>query len=291
MPAKRRLEDLFVRGDFLTFDDGRGDPLTVWLQKLSPVETSSALRRAGAARARIRAVRNAPESDAYMDIWLEVEEWEASGSLVDYLLAEAKAEIETRVEAQTAAEDEWRDEGYLQGLRDAWGGGGEEAWLTDPDSPEGQEATRVLTELKRFADAVSAEAEAEVAQARAALEETPIEDLREQAMTRVIRYRASEAWLEEFHRSEIFYGTHEAVPHAKSAGQWVAMPDRYWTKREDFDRVQAQVLAPLFAKYAEMTVDVTEGKGSGEIPTSSDSSEQPPEPATGISSGLAAVAP
>lgn len=291
MTTKRRLEDLFVRGAFQTFDDGKGEAVTVWLQKLSPIETSSALRRASAARARVRAVKADRTSDDYMDLWLEVEQWEASGSLVDYLLAETQAEVELRVEAQLGAEEEWAEESYLQGLRDAWADGGEDAWVSDPASPAGLESARIMAELKRFTEAVAAEVDPEVAVARAQLEATPIEVLREQALDRVIHYRASQAWLDEFHFCELFYGTHEAAADTVRPGQWVAMPARYWKKREDIDRLQAQVLAPLKEAYAMLSVDITEGKGSGETPTSSDSSGQPPEPAMGESFGLVAVSP
>lgn len=288
---KRRLEDLFVRGDFETFDDGKGEPITVWLQKLSPVEMSSALRRANAARARVRALKNDRESEEFMDLWLEVTEWERREDLIEYLLAEPQLRIEERVEAELGVEGEWGEDGYLQGLRDAWANGGRDAHIVDPESPEGVEAGRVLAELTRFSEAATEIAAPDIAAARAELEAKPYEELQEMALDRVIRYRASTAWIEEMHRCEIFYGTHEAVPDAKEPGKWVATHKRYWTRREDLDRVQGEVLGPLFTKYAELAVDVMEGKDSEGTPTSSDSSELPLEPATGNSSGLVAVGP
>jgi hypothetical protein len=289
--AKRRLEDLWVRGAFVDFDDGKGEPVTVWLQKLSPVETASALRRANAARARVKSVKAHPDSDEYMDLWLEVLSWETREELVEYLLAEPQANIEERVEAEMAFEDEWADENYLQGLRDAWESGGQAAYIVDPEGPEGVEAARVLAELTRFAEAAAARCAPEVAQARAQLEALSTEELQERAMDRVIRYRASSAWLTEMHLCEVFYGTHDAVPDAKQPGKWVALPGRYWTKRADFDRAPNEVLGPLLVKYAEVSVDVIEGKDSEETPTSSPSSGPPSGPATGDSSGLVSVGP
>lgn len=284
--GKRRLEDLWVRGAFVTFDDGKGEPVTVWLQKLSPVETASALRRANAARARVKSVRADPDSDEYMDLWLEVLSWDTREELVEYLLAEPQANIEERVEAELAFEDEWSEENYLQGLRDAWEGAGQAAYIVDPEGPEGVEATRVLAELTRFAEAAAERCGPEIAQARAQLEGLRTEDLQERAMDRVIRYRASSAWLTEMHLCEVFYGTHDAAPDAKRAGEWVALPGRYWTKRADFDRAPNEVLGPLLVRYAELNVDVMEGKDSEETPTSSPSSGPPSELATGDSSGL-----
>lgn len=287
--AKRRLEDLWVRGDFVDFDDGKGEPVKVWLQKLSPVDNNLALRRANAARARVKSVKYHPDSDAYMEMWLEVLEWDGVDELVTYLVAMPEASIEDRVEAEMAAEEEWEQEGYLQGLRDAWEGGLQDVYVVDPEGPEGVEAARVLAELTRFAEAVRERAAPEVAAARAHLESLPIAELQDLAMERVIRYRSSAAWLNEMRLSEIFYATHEALPDAKTPGKWVASLDRYWTRREDFDRLPNEVLQPLLAKYAELNVDVVEGKDSEGIPTSLPSSGPPPELATAASSGLVAV--
>lgn len=289
--VKRRLEDLFVRGDFVTFTDGKGEPITVWLQKLSPIEMSSAIRRANAARARVRALKNDRDSEEFLDLWAEVLEWERTEDLVDYLLAEPQVRIEERIEAELGAEGEWGEEGYLQGLRDAWADGGRDAYIVDPTSPEGVAAARTLAELERFAAEAAERCAPEIAQARAELEALPLTELQERALDRVIRYRASTEWIEEMHRAEIFYGTHEAVPDAKEPDKWVATHKRYFDKRDEISRLQGEVLRPLFEKYAELAVDVMEGKGSGETPTSSDSSEQLPEPAMGNSSGPVAVGP
>lgn len=287
--AKRRLEDLFVRGDFVTFDDGKGEPVTVWLQKLSPVETNNALRRANAARARVRSVKSDPTSDEYMDMWLEVLSWETKADLVEYLLAEPQSHIEQRVEAELATEEEWAAEGYLQGLRDAWLGGAQAAYIVDPESPEGIEGARILAEIDRFAAEARVKCEPEIAAARAQLEEEGLQELQSQAMDRIIRYRASAAWLNEMKLCEIFYGTHDAVPDAKVPGKMVATHTKYWPSRADFDRVSNQVLGPLLTKYEELSVDVLEGKDSEGTPTSSTSSGSQPEPETEASSGLVAV--
>lgn len=278
---KRRLEDLWVVGRFEEFDDGKGEPVKVWLQKLSPVDTGAALRRANAARARVKTLKQDRESDDFQDIWLEVLGWEDKDSLVAYLVVERQVRIEERVEAELAGEEEWANEGYLQGLRDSWAGGLEDAHIADPDSPEGQDAERVLAELTRFAGVAEQRCQPEIEAAKAELATRSIEDLREMALDRIINYRASEAWMEEFHRCELFYGVHPAEnPRA-----------RYWRQRAELDALSGEVLNRLYMVYADLSVDVVEGKGSGETPISSGSSEPPPEPAMGESSGLVAVSP
>lgn len=286
---ERRLEDLWVRGKFVTLDDGKG-PVTVWVQKLSPVETQAALRRANAARARVKALRHDRDSDGFMDLWADVLTWETKDALVTYLLAETQLRIEEKYEAQVAAQDEWAGEGYLQGLRDSWKEL-EEAHLVDPESPEGLEGARVLAELKRFGAAAEALGAGDLAAARAELEAQPMEALQEAAFERVLSYRGNAAWIDAMHRAEVFYGVHPAKP-GRDPGTWVAMATtRYWKSQDEFDRLPGEVLGPLFEAYAELSVPANEGKDSEETPTSSDSSELPSAPAMGVSSGPVAVAP
>lgn len=292
MPTKRRLEDLYVRGDFLTLDDGKDEPVTVWVGKLNPIDTEKAVRKASAARARVKASRHDRDGDEFAELWEEVLAFETEDQLVEYLVVEPQMAVEQRVEAQLATEEEWAHDGYLQGLRDAWEGGLKEVYIADPDSDEGAEAKRVLGELQRFADEAALKGADEIRDLRDAFEAKDLATLREEALERVIQYRGSQAWLDEFHRCEVFYGTYNAVPNTARPGEFSAdLSARYWRRREDFDRCQGPVLTALFEKYAEISVDVMEGKGSEGTPTSSDSSGSPSEPATGVSSGPAAVAP
>lgn len=289
--AKRRLEDLWVVGKFVTFDDGKGDPVTVWLQKLSPIDAGGAMRRANAARARVRALKYDRDSEDFMDLWAEVLEWDGKDQLVTYLLAEHQLRIEQRVEAQLAGEGEWAEENYLSGLRDAWEGGLSDTYIAEPESPDGVEAARVLAELQRFAAQAAERGTPEVAIARAELEAQDLKSLQEMAVERVISYRATTSWMEEFHRCELFYGVHPAQPDAHRPDKWVAMPGRYFAKREEVDRLPAQVLQRLHEEYALLGVDPAEGKDLEETPSSSASSESPFAPAMEVSSGPVAVAP
>lgn len=274
MPAKRRrLEDLYVIGKDVVFDDGHGDEVAVWLQKLNPVEMSNALRRANAARARVRSVRSDKDADEYMDLWLQVLEWDSHDALVDYLAAETVLRIQDRIEAELAAEEEWSKDNYLEGLRDGWEGGLEQEYFLNPDNAE---ARRVRAELERFAQEAVRRGEGETAAARREIGDQPVNILQEKAMDRIINYRSSAAWLEEFHRSELLYGVRPPDDHRAY----------YFTDATELDRLSGEVLARLYDEYAELSVDVVEGKGSQETPTSSDSSEPPSEVETGVSSGL-----
>lgn len=276
MAVKRRLEDLYIVGREVSIDDGTGDPVVVWMQKLNPVELNSVMRSANAARARVRSVRADKTSDEYMALWLDVLDWEDKAGLIEYLIAEQIMRIQERCEAQLEAEEEWSKDNYLQGLRDAWETGLSERHVLEPDDAE---ATRVLAELTRFATAAEEMGADDIALARAEMEAQPMEALQEQAMDRVIAYRSNASWLEEFHRAELLYGIRETSNHKT----------RYFTDRTQLDLLSGAVLGQLFAEYATLSLDVTEGKDSEETPTSSDSSEQSPQVETGVSSGLASA--
>lgn len=274
MATKRRLEDLYIIGKEVTFDDGAGDAVTVWLQKLNPVELSTALRRANAARSRVLTIKNHPESEDYQAYWLEALDFDTETGLVEYLAAEDSVRIQERVEAELGSQDEWAKDGYLQGLRDLWEDGLAEKHAMSPD----EESERVLAELTRFLTTANELAAPDMAEIRAELANLGTEDLRAQVFEKVLSYHGNSLWLEEFHRCELWKGVRD--PKDKSY---------YFEKREDLNGLSASVLNRLTSEYASLSVDVVEGKGSEETPSSSNSSAAADGAATGASSGLVVV--
>jgi len=269
------LEDLYIVGKELSFDDGGGEKVTVWLQKLNPVELSTALRRANAARARVLTARTQPDSEEHQSFWLEVLDFETKESLVEYLINERGVRIQERAEAELASHDEWAKDGYLQGLRDAWEDGLSERHVMEPD----EESERVLNEINRFVDDAAKIVAPEMDELRATYESTVIDDLRDEVFTKILSYRGNTAWLDEFHRCELWKGVRD--PKDRRA--------YYFEKREDLDYLTASITNQLMAEYASLSVDVVEGKDSEETPSSSNSSAPANEAATGASSGLVAV--
>lgn len=276
MPAKRRLSDLYTVGKYVEIDDGNG-PVKVWLQKLNPVENGNIIRFANAARARLRAVKRDKESPEYLDMLNEVLEWQDAGSLVEYIAGERILILQEIAEAKVAAEEEWSKDAYIQGLRDAWAGGLRDTYAVTPEDPE---AKRVFQELERFSKAANEISDPEIEELRGEISTKPLEKLQEEALDRIISYRANAAWLDEFHKGELLYGVRDPDDHRV-----------YYFDRDELDRLSAQVLTTLLNEYATLSVDVVEGKDSGETPTSSPSSEQSAEVGTQAFSGLVAVAP
>ncbi len=276
MPKKRRLSDLYILEKKITVDDGEGG-VDVIIRKLNPVEHESAMRRANAERARVLTLKNFPESDEYRAIYNQVLDLSEQPTLVDYVAGQESAQQMVNIEEELAAEDEWSKDGYLQGLRDAWEGGLEKKYASDPEDPE---VLRVLEELRRFSGLVEKEFEERVKDIRAKYEHLAVSELQQKVMTQLLEIEGELAWMKEFRRCEVWFSTRDPEDSKKY----------YFQDREEVSTLSLPVLEQLMTAYRELTVDVTEGKDSEETPSSSPSVEQPTKVETGVSSGLKVVA-
>jgi len=149
MPKTRRLTDLYVVGKEIDVDDGAGTPVKVWIQKLAPIDHETALRKANAKRAKTLAAYKKDMTlgdieNALTELMLATPNRD---ELVEFLVNDRIIKLYQAREAELAAEDEWAEEDYLQGLRDAWA---DELEEIAADNPEDEEVVRVKSELDRF---------------------------------------------------------------------------------------------------------------------------------------------
>lgn len=275
MAARPTLLDLYKRWAEHTVTgliDNKPVEIKVWLKKLSPTEHAKATRAASAARARHLAVALDPESDAYLAVKDDVFRMGDRDALIDYLTVEDVDKMRSSAEAALAAEPEWSEEGYLDGLRDSWVEGLADRYAEDPEDPE---AKRVMTELTRFTDAVAERVEPGIEDLRASYDHVPMDELHNSTVDQVIKNRAVLVWVNEFYRQQMFFGTRRHDDRNQ----------RYFANFDELDEMETQVRVQLQQGFEALTVDATEGKGSEEIPPSSDSSESPAAAETGASSG------
>jgi hypothetical protein len=272
--TKRRLTDLWVVGRELSLDDGSGEPIKIWIQKLNPVEAGETTRRCDAVRAKLLAARHERSGVTYqavqavvMDIGNDV------ARIADILLAEDRVRLVNSTEARMANEEEWSKNNYLQGLRDAWTDGVERRWLEDKTDPE---ADRVFTEINRFTEAVGELVDAEMDVMREAMMTRPLLELQDDLVQRLLELDSNQAWVEELRRCEIYYGTRETGDHRR----------RCFADRDEVDDLSPTTYQRLRAAFENLEVDVLEGKGSPAPTPSFPSSGQPGEEAAESSSGL-----
>lgn len=278
---KRRLADLYITGRPCKVDDGTGDSVEVWLQKPSPIEHETCIRRANAARARTLIVRQDRQSEEWQSVYSDVEDAGDREWLISYLIAEEVHDARSSVEARLAAEEEWNKDDYLQGLYDAWEGTQDSPGLKDDFArdPEHEEAKKVFEAMKAFTDLVNEEVEANAEVFKEVYEDVDDETLRLKAVERWLEAKANSAWLRELSLTEIFYAVREPDDHNR----------RYFDRREDVDLLAPEVLGQLRAAYNALSVEPLEGKDS-EVPVSSSlPSDQPGTAEPAPRSGLKAV--
>ncbi len=253
----RKLSDLYVLGGEVEIDDGTGDPITVWVQKLTPLQQEKTLRRANGARSSVLSVRKLP-ADAEERLVYQ-HELEAISrdrdAMIDYLIGEKLGLAYQVEEARLAEEDEWKKDGYLQGLSDAWNDTLRERYALDPEDPE---AKRNFEEQKRFADAVEKTVDGERKALAKDYADKTDEKLEEEVLDKVLESAADLEWLKEYRKCEVWFFTRTLEDHSVL----------YFEKREEVDELALETFGVLLEGYNNLRVDVLEGKDSEGTPPS-----------------------
>lgn len=280
MVAKRRLGDLWVVGKPLTFDDGKG-PVTVWLQKLNPIEEEEVIRRASAKRAKDLRLAHDHDSEEWKLCESDLLEFTDRASRVDIAIRDELIGRQMRIEAELSAEEEWAKDGYLQGLVDLWEGtddspGLKERFLTEPEDPD---VVRVKSELDRFNDRAEAEVEKERAALRRDWDSNSDDELLAKCVEVIMERRATDTLMSEYELWQIYYGVRD--PDHRS--------ERYFVSGDEVRAIDPKTRKALLDHYRTLMVEHTEGKDSEETPVSSPSSELSVPEETGDSSGLVAA--
>ncbi len=294
----KKLADLYARGKpFLIaeLDEETGapvdEPVAVYLAKINPVQQEEAVRIGNARQAVILTAQQDHSSQQWMAISGRALMKEVGG-LVDRLVDEHRAKREPVCESRIAHEDEWKKDGYLQGLRDAWAGGLEAKFAVDPSDPD---AARVSAELDRFQAQVDEELLSEVNPFRRDLEQSTIDDLREQWSEAELKLRGLIAFNVEYFKACLAFSVREpcdACPAAAASGEKHVggHPNRYFSSPDEIDVLDLRVRSQLQAAYNELTVGPTEGKDSPPQAASSGSSAPVAPVETEDSSGQTDVA-
>lgn len=262
---RRRLGDLYVRGKELKIDDGQGDPVVVWLQKLNGIDREACMRRSLAAKARFLRESEDDQGELYQSIYGQVRTMGDRDGLVRLIVAEDLAKFRPRAEAELALdEDGWGKDGYLQGLVDAWLGDDHNQGLAavkaeDADDPE---VVRVDGELRRFDAEVEVRVEAEERRLTKDWVDASDEEIWKRVTTTLLRSRADSTFAREYDRQQLFYCVRDPDEHGK----------RYFGMVVELDDLDESIYTELLSNYQALMVDSVEGKGSRASRPSSNSS-------------------
>lgn len=246
----RRLADLYVVGREVTIEDPQGD-VTVWVQKLNPIQQEQAFGRAAAQRAKVLSIKKlSPTDEDRLPFETQADEVASDrDTMIDMLSAVEISQAEQSCEAEAAEEDEWANDGYLQGLQQAWEDGAKDAYL-DPGDPGYKEARRVFDELKRFANQVDKAVEGHKKRIRKEFASVTDAELRKRIVDQLIEAEADLKWLTEYRRSQVWLSVREPQDHRKL----------YFENRSDVDDLAIEVLVRLINEYQSLEVDPVAGK-------------------------------
>lgn len=278
--TKRRLTDLWVVGRLLDVDDGDGDPIQIWLQKLNQIELNDTTRRCDAQRARMLAVRGNQDSDEWQALENAVVDYaRANGpeQVVEFLLIEDRPKVQRNHESRIANEEKWSKDNYVMGLRDAWQDGLDKRWLENNDDLE---PARVKAELDKFLAEVNEAVENEMDALRDGYKSMHQEEIDAKMAERLLEMEANQEWMKELWKCQLFYSIREPDNHA-----------RYFDKLDEVNALSIKAFEFLRDAYQNLEVDVLEGKDSGAPTPSSPSSEPLNGAATEGDSGLVVANP
>lgn len=286
--ARRRLSDLYQVGKEIIIDDGElvvdeetgeevPDPIVVYLRKLTLADQEKALRRANAARSASLALRTKPDSDEYRARFAEADAMDRDTKIMN-LIADDLIKARQSMAAEIAEEEdsEWAEDGYLEGLRDAWEDELSRVWAENPEDPE---AKRVYEELQRYEAEVVKFLDGQKASLAAQFERTSEDELTKQVVKKLFEMDAESAWYREFKRCQLWLAVRDPDDHKKL----------YFEDREEVDDLPMEVLTRLNREYEAMTVVTAEGKGSPAPASSSEPSESGETQETDTDSGQKAI--
>ena len=278
---RRRLGDLYVRGKEFEVDDGTGDPVVVWIQKLNEIERDATLRRASAVKARYMLECEQEETELFVATLASVREFLERDAMVNVIISEEVAKAQQRLEAQMIHdEDGWGKENRITELIELWTGtddvpGLAAAYAEDENDPE---ALRVKGEVEAFEADLKRKVEEEQQRLIGDLDDTPDNELARVAAREVLKRRADDEFMREWHRQQIFYAVREPDDRHK----------RYFGTLQEVDDLDDQVRDLLERQCNLLFVEANEGKDSRPS-TSYSSSSEPTETETKASSGLEVV--
>jgi hypothetical protein len=236
-------------GRELELNDGGSEPgISVYLQKISPIEQRDAADCATKARASLLAIKNSPiENKVLYEDQLEDMGLDSRESYIDFLSANRIEELRLSAEQRIAEEDEWSKNDYLHSLQEAWNSGLSDSWVVND---EDEEANRVYLELKRYTDIVEDSLSNDKKDIYAEFDLIEGTDLKNKVVDKVIEMEADFAWMNEFSFYQAFYATREVDDHNV----------RYFTSIDEVKTIDTRVLTEIISNYREMTVEGVEGK-------------------------------
>jgi hypothetical protein len=228
--SRRSLEDLYQTGEMVDVSPAQDGSVEVFIRKMGPSQQQTAVRKANAARIRVKQLANREEDDDQKLVILEEVDKLTPEDQITYLTEVEIASEKEKIEQELSEEEEWAEDGRLQALVDAWEDGLLEEWLKG-EGERSQESEDVFNEMKRFADAVEEKMKARRDNARADIEEMTEEEIYQKVLDNYIDREAGLTWIKVFREYQILFGVEDPETHEKiydNIEQVEMLPNELW---------------------------------------------------------------
>lgn len=251
---RRRLEDLFDRGAYITFNrDSDGRPIVnptvssdsdmkIWVAPPSPLQREMAVREAQASRARVMIEARKDENST---TWLTIRAFIANlktDALIEYVLDLDTNEFLSDARRDVLKQPEWED---FNALRDAM------RQFEEAGSPEDDEEWKpILSRDIEFGRQVNDRAEEIRSDARDGYKHMPRPKIEEKAIDKRVDQAGSAAFVSAYEEWMLFYAVRDDEDHSTL----------YFEDRNDVKSLPQPVQQALGDKLNDFIVDASEAK-------------------------------
>lgn len=245
-----RLSDLMQDGDELEVPIGVDDlTLKVWIHKLNKGEHDAVVRAANLSVAGLLAVKKLPRTHPdYQEFYAEIDSSNTSDEDLVGILATWKTKKRiVAIREKVMGEEKWSKDGYLQELQEAWIENLEARYAEDPEDVE---AKRVLDELDKFGEELSAAIQEQQEAYIEELNEYTPEKIRDFVADMLIDERASDLSLSEYMRLRAYHSVREFDNRSKL----------YFESVEEYDSCSDAIKAQIDNRIYNLTLSTSELK-------------------------------
>lgn len=248
MPKSKLLSDLFVVGKTVTISDGQNEE-EVFVQKINQFEHDQSVREANKRKALVLAkLRLAQDSADRAEYNVRLGTEVTASGIIDILVMQDVETMRQAKEDEVAAEDKWAEEGFLQGILDAWKELEEDYLVNREDASE--EARNAYAAMEEYNEEVEAQMEAERRRQRKDYQGMSNEELTKELTDRLIALDADTQWIDTYTKQRLVFAIRDPQDHKT----------RLIDDLQDLNMLQPQAIAALKDAYAEVVMDGIEGK-------------------------------
>ena len=251
---KKSIIDLNVLYKDLTIEDPDEPdvPFEYRVVKLNRPDHQLCVRKADAAQAAMTAKFRDENGEDFLAVVNQAADIDDPNVLVSYLIMDEFSKKQLSLQAKVADDDEWSNDSYLDGLREAWDDGLADRWVEDPDDPE---AARVRGELERFAAQVQAVLDDELEVLKTDFADRPLHILQTEFARKMCRAVAADEWQRVYRLNRLFYSVRENVE-----GVGLQRLPRAFGDVDEVAMVDDSVLKQMDDVYDSIEVPAVEGK-------------------------------